>query len=896
MKNILIVDDNIKIWKTLFVNLFNDKNNEGEKVYSIDDEDCKTINKRNPIGKIKDFSKYDVIIVDYFLKNNINGVDWAKKNVKSRDPYLPVIFWTSSMNVKIIQKTLVGEHVFLKKQLDLKYFKEVVDKNINKRRQYKNYPLYNDFFNTKITNTENRKLCHQIYVNTSKYLESFFAHSKYHAVFNTHGLIHTQNVLNNLSRLLYPISEEFDKDGNKNFTEDDYVIAYISVILHDFGMMPVKYNDDMELSEFNKIRGNHCRTIYWWIVTGQIEELLDFEFYSKFQRYAIGVIDLFHDGHYSFSDFLDSNAFDDFSKKMEEIYNVEPKAFELLFKDNKEIYNSQTTEINQNNLCNAVKSKLKCNNIKYKKLKILSSLVALADKLDYGSSRVPIDVIRKSPYRGLKDEFEYLINECFLSYDFKQKGDKTVIEIETIKPNYNNKINKNESIYKTCFNAFKDEIVPPQKSKNKKKYGVVTSKAYGIAAYLLRNTIAQKWENIQGGFKNCNIKFLKNLDITWMPSGSGTNKKDSYSIFDSDTFNFENMGSISTKLTDSEDELIKHVLKRNYDKTIQYKTLATGYSSEKVILFPNLSKQVSFKNGQCYKLNNVLLKVGDYKKIHTEVQNYRNYAVPYINPRSLIGYIEEFKYLDKAAFKSLITPEEAITLDDAIDYNNIRQICYKILMSLNIFYNKIVPFFNNNTQKKLMDDLNRKIKNYTNPNSKIGLTECQSIILENVGTEICSILDNPDVKITSSISHGDLTFRNLLTLGDDLIFIDFAETGINHFFLDAAKLEHFIIFERFITENTDEINKEKIIDYYLGQMDMKNEKPDTMQKNISKIQFTIFKFFTEKINKAKIKTDSSFEMNVARLFVNIWSLKYSKKFYLSIDERIYLIQTIMEKL
>jgi len=878
MKNILIVDDNSRIWEKLFINIFNKKD------YNVDFcEDCKTVYEGDTNVQIENYSKYDVLIVDYFLKNNLTGVDWVKENVKSRDPYLPVVFWTSSMDVHVIQETLIGEHVFFKKHLDLKSFKKVIDKSINKRRQYKQYPLYNVFFNTKITNIKNRKLCHKVYVNTSKYLESFFSHSKYHSVFNAHGLIHTQNVLNNLSKLMYPIADEF--------SQEEYLVAYISTILHDFGMMPVKYNDDIELSEFHKIRSNHCKTIYWWIVTGQIEELLDFEFYSEFQRYAIGTIDLFHDGHYSFEEFLDSNAFDDILKKVENIYDIESKALE--FKYNKKNHNSQTTKIDNKNLCNAVKSELKSSKIK-DKIKILSSLVALADKLDYGSSRVPISVVRKSPYRGLKDEFEYLINGCFLSYDFRQGDNKTVIEIETIKPNYKPKINKDESIYKTCFNAFKDEIVPPQKSKNKNEYGVITSKAYDIAAYMLHNIINKKWINIKGGFENCKIKFLENLDIIWKPSKTKT--RDNYSIFDSDTFNFENMETISTELSDYEDELIKYVFKDNYGKTIQFKILVTGYSSEKVIMFPNLSKQVSFNNDKFYKLNNVILKIGNFERIHNEVQNYKNYAVPYIHPRSLIGYIEEFKYLDKAAFKSLITPDEAMTLDDAIDYDNVRQIFNKIINSLNVFYDKIAPFIDNNTHKKLIDDLNRKINKYTKPNSKIGLTKQQLIILEKIRIRICSILDDPDVTITSSISHGDFTFRNLLSLGDDLIFIDFAETGINHFFLDAAKLEHFIIFERLISKTTDKINKERIINYYLGQIDINDEKLETMQKNISKIQFTIFKFFIEKINKAKIETNSSFEMNIARLFVNIWSLKFNKDFHLTIEKRIDIIQRIMKKL
>ena len=852
---ILLIDDDCNIWKDLLHTIF------PENEYYI--------KLKEDIKSIQNLYEYDVLIVDYILGKDERGDQWIKKNVRNKDPFIPVVFWTSSYDPQIIRKTLIGNKVFLKKHLNISEFKKEIDKSINEYRKYKNFPLYNDFFNTKIIDKKNRELAHKVYINTSKYLESFFSHSKYHAVFNAYGLIHTQNVLNNLSRLLYPISEEFDKDGNKNFTEDDYVIAYISVILHDFGMMPVKYNDDMEFSEFHKIRKNHCRTIYWWVVTGQIEKLLDFKFDSEFQRYAIGVIDLFHDGHYSFSDFLDFNSinYTKFFEKTEEISDIYDSIhfkWEKLYKSRKKFLENDV--------------------IKYKKLKILASLVALADKLDYGSSRVPIDVIRKSPYRGLHDEFEYLINECFLSYDFKQKGDKTVIEIETID------FKSKPKLYDISFKAFQHEI----------KNGIVTPESYKIAAYILENIIEEKWGNIHEGFKDCKIDFLKKLEIEFSASSDNKGMKN-YNLFSEKIpFIFKNVdGEGSEGLDIFEKELIKYVFKEGYKETLKkealkYEVLSTGFSSEKVLLFPHLKKQVSSdKEYFCeLELNNVLLKIGDFKKIHTEVKNYRNYAVPYINPRSLIGYIEEFKYLDKGAFTSLITPEEAKTLDDSIKYDDLDKILDGIKISLDIFFDKINPFESNKIKKELADNLKNKISELND------ISVDDKKVLENIGKEVCKILVDPQIKITSSISHGDFTFRNILSLGDDLIFIDFAKTGVNHFFLDAAKLEHFIICERFITnENeTDEKIINEILDCYLGQVNKDRDNLSEIQQNILMIQRTINKFLNYKIKKVNIKTNISFEMNIARLFVNIWSLKYTKDFYLSIDERMNLIETIMKKL
>jgi len=852
MKKILVVDDNIDIWEKLFTKLFSDVNKEGKKKYDFGfSKNGKKLIKDN---KSINFSEYDVLIVDYFLKNNKNGVDWVKENVKSRDPYLPVIFWTSSMDAKIIQKTLIGEHVFFKKQLNLEYFKKVIDDSINKRQQYKKYPLYNDFFNTKIIDTPNRKLAHNVYINTSKYLESFFAHSKYHSVFNSHGLIHTQNVLNNLSKLMYPIADEF--------SQEEFLVAYISTILHDFGMMPVHYNDDMEYKDFKTLRDNHAKTIFWWIATGQIEKHLGFKFTDEIRIY-IAMITLYHDAHYDFSEFFstDLEAFKDIENSIKKngIHNLENH--KVKFED---IKDEMIETFNKDN--------------KKENYEIIAGLVALADKLDYGSSRVPISVIRKSPYRGLKDEFEYLINECFLSYDFKQKNNKTIIEIETIdfKPK--------PKLYEICFKAFQHEI----------KNGKVTSESYRIAAYMLEHIIKEKWENIHKGLKNCNIDFLKNLEIKFSVSSDNKEMKD-YNLFSGkNNFIFKNIDREKLEGLDIfEKELIKYVFNEGYGKTLKYQLLSTGFSSEKVLLFPNLKKQVCLDKERSYelKLNNVLLKIGDYKKIHQEVQNYRKYAVPYINPRSLIGYIEEFKYLDKAAFKSLITPKEAKTLDEFINnYDKIKKILDAIKKSLNIFYDKIKPFKNKKLNKKIIDKFERENKKI-NASVKDKEVEKQT---NKITAYIRSIFEN-GYDTTFSISHGDFTFRNILKIDDNYIFIDFAHTGLNHFFLDFAKLEHFIIVERFITKETDKESKNEILNSYLKEEITDISNLSAMQKKVSDIKFTINKFLYKEIDKAKIDKDITFEMNLARLFVNLHSLRFEGDFPLKLPERLELVVHFYDK-
>jgi len=358
-KKILVIDDSCKIWKDLFVNNFKDE--DYEFAYSPD-------GKKLEDGTDVVLSNYELVVLDFYLKDKKTGVEWAKENIKKIDPYLPIIFWTSSLDSKVLKESTIGEDIFFKKDLHLPSFKAAIDKHIYKRRQYKKYHLYNDFFNSRIVSDTNRERCHKIYVETSKYLESFFAFSKYHAVFNAHGFIHSQNVLHNLARLFYPIANEF--------SEEEYVIAYIAAAIHDLGLMPVKFNENMESADFRRIRSNHCRTIFWWVYSGQLEKYFGFELTPE-QWGCISLIVLFHDGNYDFGKFPNPDKVkDDLGKNFNEL----PNLVEDTEKKNLSDFDTLLNRINSYQI----------------KVKLLASLVALADKLDYGPSRVPISVLRKA--------------------------------------------------------------------------------------------------------------------------------------------------------------------------------------------------------------------------------------------------------------------------------------------------------------------------------------------------------------------------------------------------------------------------------------------------------------------------------------------------------------------
>jgi hypothetical protein len=809
MKNrILVIEDFQDPWKKLVNNYFD------KKEYRFD---------FSPDGKNIDLGNYDLIIVDYYLKDGHTGTKWVKDNVKSKDPYIPVIFWTSSLDSKVIKETLIGEEIFFKKDFDLAEFKKAVDKHLHKRRIYKENPLYNDFFNTKIVSEDKRILCHNVFISASKYLESFFAHSKHHAVFAAHGIIHSQNVLHKLGLLLYPVAEHFN--------EDDYVSAYISAIIHDMGMMPVSHETEMESSDFKKIRSNHCLSIFYWVYTGQLEKHLSFKFNSDTLRAAVAIIVLFHDGHDSFSSFLNSDAFEDYLKKHKPLSNLNPL-------QKKRDLNKDMHAIKR--LCE-----------KIPKLKTIAALVSLADKLDYGPSRIPIDIIRKSPESDLSNEFEYVKNDCMESFDFVQhkNGVAIRITIKKIKLSNDEKKHLNKLKQKNAdnFEIFKNEV---------QTSGNVTKFAFYAASLEIIRTIRKEWNNIRHGFTDCGMDFLENLKLSFS-SILPANDSYGYSFLQEarkQVFfrpnNSAKENAFYKDFTRYEIALFDLIFKDYIVK--DYKIISTGFSWEKVIMFTDISKKIS--DNYFVISNDLLVKTGSFEFIHLEVTNYKRFIVPCLDPLMTIGFSKEYKYMDWGAFTSLYTHKGIKNLDKVVN---------GYTMEINsLIYNCFSNFYKNIGIRVSIDHKDYEIVR------DMFTYRLRKFKDKNISDRVTKLIEKLKTsKFLYSLSHGDFSFRNILTLKDQPVFIDFPMTGISLFFLDIAKFEHYLIFEKL-----KEFDHDTLISGYLGfQKKIDHKAVD----KISGIRKTLEKFYTGKTSHCDIDDNTiKINFNLARLYVNVWSLKW----------------------
>ncbi len=829
---ILIIEDKYDLWKELLDRVFPDEHYEKDLI-DIDDQSClERMNLRD----------YVLVISDYYLHNSSeNGVQWVKNRIKSKDPSLPVIFWTASKNPDIIQDMMIGEIVFFKKQLDIDKFREKADDLINIRRMNRDFKIYNDFFNLRIEKKEYRSLCKSVYEKTARYLESFFAHSKYHSVFNAHGLIHIQNVIDNLATILFYI------EGNnpKWISQEDLVAAFISVCIHDLGMMPEYYEDNLEIEKFREIRKNHCNKIYRWTISKYLDEILDIDdalLGTYYIREKIALICLYHDCQYSYGDFFDSAEY-----KFPEVFEI--------------------------------KNKFSISDKRF--VKILAGLVSLADKIDYGPSRVPVGPSRKSNYRGVRDEFEYIKNQLLINVDYSI-SDKLLI-IFNIPASFDAIELKEGENY---FNVFAKEI----RINNK----IIDGKALEAARKDLQtNVIEYSWNKIKEAFYNCGNPILESLNIVINEIILGEKERKFFEHLEG-LFPEEDGGLSINKDVSPIGSICSYISKLLEIEIFSKKNLTDGFSGEQTFLLDNNQQHIwsSKDNPVKYKNQKKFLKIGNYDRVHKEVNNYVKYAVPLIRQSSLIGHVQEFKYLDYGCFiGSIIQDQNAeinslsniirkesdfkIKIDLALDF---------ITSTLSIFFEFIEPFSSKNL---VLEFYNKKIGHKKNNLKKISDLK-ERILIKNVYNKFESLLvflANEDrIKLHSSIIHGDFTFRNVLKAKNDYVFIDFAESGLGHFFYDFAKLEHYLRFELLFSNGTEE----SIQNFLSGNSDSRNSL-DELTKNIWKMcceKFSPYIF---------IKSNLEIEFYLAYCYMNVWSMTFSKDYNLSLEKRADMVEMCIDK-
>jgi len=486
------------------------------------------------------------------------------------------------------------------------------------------------------------------------------------------------------------------------------------------------------------------------------------------------------------------------------------------------------------------------------------------------------------------DEFEYVKNECFHSFKIINSFNGPCVRILVKRPDIEFNENINEQDY---FKQFVSCIDANE--------GRIKDTAIYIAGLDAINTIDKKWDNIKHSLNACSCKYLSRLTISFDPI-----KRDHHSfkipsnIFIRDENNIEFVNT-EPKLNSYEKALLQHVFGPQYKK-VRLTQISAGFGGEKVFQTSNVEKFVT--DDISYSTQNKIIKIGDYNRIHTEFKNYYNIAFPYLNSRSLIGFVEEFKYLNLGAIEgSLITNEGIVqSLHDHVLKKPIF-LTKAIVKSLNVFYERINPIVN---QKELIiGKYHFLFKKNLDKLLNSDLTHDYKCSAEKEFKEILSLLEkikDKPIQLLASYIHGDFTFRNILVdSNNEFVFIDFAESDFGHYYLDFAKLDHYIRYELLNHsdipfENGTLVKFEESVfngkdirqpgDYFERANAVSRIIVDNMKKLLIKSHIGL------EINDRHIESEISIEFNLAKLYVNFWSLTYIREFALNFEDRMEIVK------
>jgi len=450
--------------------------------------------------------------------------------------------------------------------------------------------------------------------------------------------------------------------------------------------------------------------------------------------------------------------------------------------------------------------------------------------------------------------FDFIINNKKLNIEIKVKKEG-IAENDPLEWYESEKKRDESGERDATYNKFRKEFIEEQEQVNQ-----------GMRQYAVKGIIeiiSGKFSNIKKGFTGSSISFLKDLELV-------------FSFEDSK--NEETTGKKSHPPLCFYEKIIEQIFR---DDSQECKTLKEGYSNENVLLFENIEKELK---GIKLSANNIIVKIGDYEKIHREVKNYKDYIVPFVNPRATIGFSQEYKYLEWGAFTSLFTTTNTRNLYEFLKGKDTNEVTKKYRKALESFYEKIIPFKSFELTESVIKDFNaliEKLKKYFDKQAS------EQKELEKYQKTLGDVFENiikQKMELVFSIVHGDFSLKNILIAEEQMIFIDFPHTRLFLFPLDIEKLYHYLIIEKiFKDKGNDDLKK-----LYLGSL------ANEVCENLT---CALESFADEKLSSLKIKyNDLTIEKTLSKIYINLWSLKWEIDFSLYLNTRLKIIDILFEQL
>lgn len=248
---LLIIDDHGASWRPVFKVLREKMKTTGGADNGISvrfefwTSDSKS--KQSLERLLADLPQYDAVLLDVFLSPTLDGLQ-ILRTLRKHYINLPVIIWTTSQAIELPAEAYLAHGFLFKKTTTLDQMAEVLSARLTEGNAKRRYALPGHFFDHSIRKEKNRKCALKFTDYCSKQLDGFHAlDDQYFRYFTDHGGRHLLKLLEYLGDILRPVinnHEVFSSDDCER--EEEILSLYLSVFLHEFGMIRLKGKNEPE--------------------------------------------------------------------------------------------------------------------------------------------------------------------------------------------------------------------------------------------------------------------------------------------------------------------------------------------------------------------------------------------------------------------------------------------------------------------------------------------------------------------------------------------------------------------------------------------------------------------------------------------------------------------------
>jgi purine nucleosidase len=264
---VLVIDDHVDFWRPVFEAVAEILRRRGSTVEFAYSSDGQTIQGG---GRRVDPGSYDLVILDVFL-SGASGLDVLRK-IRDHFMWLPVVLWTTSLDVGLAASASLANGFLLKKETALDEIATCVADWAPAGNARRRYAVLNAFFDQHVHRPELRHLVEKVTEAALKVMDSFHAlNEDYFLFYNDHGGRHLTRLLRVLEHFLTGMAleeqvavllavpaggSEAEQNRLRQQAEEEMAGLVIGVLCHELGMYPMRLPDEADggASEFDAFR------------------------------------------------------------------------------------------------------------------------------------------------------------------------------------------------------------------------------------------------------------------------------------------------------------------------------------------------------------------------------------------------------------------------------------------------------------------------------------------------------------------------------------------------------------------------------------------------------------------------------------------------------------------